>query len=111
MTAGAKIVLDSPAIWTFTPLILEASSFNSSVTVAWVKIGTVSALQARELGLRPVILEKMPTVGGNTMRASSGMNAAETNIQLREGIVDSFAEFYQETYQGGGRLNDPELLN
>lgn len=73
--------------------------------------GLVSALQARELGLRPVILEKMPTVGGNTMRASSGMNAAETNIQLREGIVDSFAEFYQETYQGGGRLNDPELLN
>ena len=37
------------------------------------------------------------------MRASSGMNAAETNIQLREGIVDSSAEFYQETYQGGGR--------
>lgn len=73
--------------------------------------GLVSALQARELGLRPVILEKMPTVGGNTMRASSGMNAAETNIQLREGIVDSFAEFYQETYQGGGRLNDPELLD
>lgn len=72
--------------------------------------GLVSALQARELGLRPVILEKMPDVGGNTKRASSGMNAAETNVQLREGIVDSFQEFYDETFQGGGKLNDPKLL-
>ncbi|KRL84876.1 flavocytochrome c [Ligilactobacillus apodemi] len=73
--------------------------------------GLVSALQARELGLRPIVLEKMPIVGGNTLRASSGMNAAETNVQLRHGIVDSFSEFYQETYQGGGRLNDPKLLS
>lgn len=72
--------------------------------------GLVSALQARELGLHPVVLEKMPTLGGNTIKASSGMNAAETNIQLRQGIVDSFAEFYEETFQGGGRLNDPALL-
>lgn len=72
--------------------------------------GLVSALQARELGLHPVVLEKMPTLGGNTIKASSGMNAAETNVQLRQGIVDSFAEFYEETFQGGGRLNDPALL-
>lgn len=32
--------------------------------------GLVSALQARELGLHPVVLEKMPTLGGNTIKAS-----------------------------------------
>lgn len=73
--------------------------------------GITSAIQASELGLKPVIFEKMPKIGGNTTRASSGMNAAETSVQLRHRIVDSFAAFYDETLQGGGQLNDPALLH
>lgn len=73
--------------------------------------GLTCALQAQELGLKPVIFEKMPQIGGNTMRASSGMNACETEVQLKHRVVDSFAEFYAETYQGGGKLNDTELLH
>ncbi|HAT55562.1 MAG TPA: flavocytochrome c, partial [Lactobacillus sp.] len=72
--------------------------------------GMVSAIQAHELGLKPVIFEKMPKIGGNTMRASSGMNAAETNVQLHHGVVDSYEDFYAETLKGGGDLNDKELL-
>lgn len=72
--------------------------------------GLTCAIQARELGLRPVVLEKMKTFGGNSMRASSGMNAAETIPQLKHGIVDDWHDFYEETCRGGGRLNDPELL-
>ena len=69
-----------------------------------------SAIQAYELGLSPVILEKMDKIGGNTNRASSGMNAAETFVQLNHHIVDSFQEFYDETFIGGGKQNNPELL-
>ncbi|RXI78584.1 flavocytochrome c [Levilactobacillus suantsaii] len=72
--------------------------------------GLVAALQAHELGLHPVVLEKMPKLGGNTNRASSGMNAAETNVQLHNHVVDSFDEFYADTYKGGGKLNDPDML-
>ena len=72
--------------------------------------GLTSAIQAYELGLSPVILEKMDKIGGNTNRASSGMNAAETFVQLNHHIVDSFQEFYDETFIGGGKQNDPELL-
>ncbi|GEK29450.1 flavocytochrome c [Furfurilactobacillus siliginis] len=72
--------------------------------------GLVGALQAHELGLKPVILEKMDKTGGNTMRASSGMNAAETNVQLHHGVVDSYEEFFAETLKGGGDMNDKELL-
>ncbi|MFH5811939.1 flavocytochrome c [Companilactobacillus sp. FL22-1] len=72
--------------------------------------GLTSAIQAHELGLTPVILEKMDKIGGNTTRASSGMNAAETSVQLEHKIVDSFEDFYNETYLGGGKLNNPELL-
>ncbi|GKT04082.1 flavocytochrome c [Furfurilactobacillus entadae] len=72
--------------------------------------GLVAAMQAHELGLKPVILEKMDKIGGNTTRASSGMNAAETNVQLHHGVVDSFEDFYAETLKGGGELNDKDLL-
>ncbi|MFC6164606.1 flavocytochrome c [Lactiplantibacillus dongliensis] len=72
--------------------------------------GMTSAVQAHELGLKPVILEKMPKIGGNTNRASSGMNAAETEVQLNHHIVDSYEDFYADTYKGGGEKNNTELL-
>lgn len=89
------------------------SNLESSYDVVIVgsgSTGLTAAIQAHELGLKPVVLEKMEKFGGNTNRASSGMNAAETNIQLHHGIVDNMDDFYKETYKGGGKLNDPELL-
>ena len=73
--------------------------------------GLTSALQAYELGIKPVILEKMPSLGGNTKRASSGLNAAETYVQLQHQVVDSYEEFYNDVYQGGGCQNNPQLLH
>lgn len=73
--------------------------------------GLTSALQAAELGLQLVILEKMPHLGGNSLRASSGMNAAETLVQLQRHIVDSYQDFYKDTWRGGGQQNDPGLLH
>ncbi|KRL90373.1 flavocytochrome c [Limosilactobacillus ingluviei] len=72
--------------------------------------GLTAAIQARELGLDVVVLEKESQLGGNTNRASSGMNAAETNVQLKHGVIDNVADFFHETYQDGGRLNDKDLL-
>lgn len=73
--------------------------------------GMTAALQAAELGASVAVVEKEEQVGGNTSRASSGMNAAETMVQLNHGVIDSMANFYWETMKGGGRLNDPQLLN
>lgn len=72
--------------------------------------GLASALQAAELGARVAIFEKMPRLGGNTTRASSGMNAAETEVQLQHHVIDRFEDFYAETLKGGGGRNDPALL-
>lgn len=72
--------------------------------------GLTAAIQAHELGLSAVVLEKEEGLGGNTNRASSGMNAAETNVQLKHGVIDNVGSFYRETYQDGGRLNDKDLL-
>lgn len=72
--------------------------------------GMSAALEAKEKGLSPVILEKMPIAGGNTMKSSSGMNASETKFQKEQGIEDNNDLFYEETLAGGHGTNDKELL-
>lgn len=72
--------------------------------------GLAAAIQAHDEGARVVIIEKMPTIGGNTIKASVGMNAAETRFQAMKGIKDSKELFYQETLKGGQHKNNPVLL-
>lgn len=72
--------------------------------------GLAAAIQAHDEGASVLIVEKMPTLGGNTIKASAGMNAAETRFQRVKGIQDSKALFYAETLKGGGNKNNPELL-
>lgn len=43
--------------------------------------GLAAAIQAHDEGASVLIVEKMPTIGGNTIKASAGMNAAETRFQ------------------------------
>ena len=72
--------------------------------------GLAAAIQAHDEGAHVVIIEKMPTIGGNTIKASVGMNAAETRFQKIKGIEDSKELFYEETLKGGKFKNNPELL-
>ncbi len=72
--------------------------------------GMAAAIEAKDEGKNPVILEKMPVAGGNTLKSSSGMNASETKVQKEQGIKDSNDKFYEETLKGGHGTNDKELL-
>ncbi|RYL94671.1 flavocytochrome c [Sporolactobacillus sp. THM19-2] len=72
--------------------------------------GLSAAIEADAAGKSVVILEKMPIIGGNTNRATGGMNAAETSIQKKAGIKDSRETFFNDTMKGGKNLNDPKLV-
>ncbi|WP_340006713.1 flavocytochrome c [Paenibacillus sp. FSL K6-0276] len=72
--------------------------------------GMTAALEAKENGMNPVIFEKMPIAGGNTLKSSSGMNASETKFQKDQGIQDSNDLFYEETLKGGHGTNDKNTL-
>ncbi len=72
--------------------------------------GMAAAIQAKEAGANPVILEKMPIAGGNTLKSSGGMNASETKFQKEQGIEDSNDTFFEDTLKGGGGTNGQELL-
>lgn len=73
--------------------------------------GLAAAIEAHDKGASVVIIEKMPIAGGNTNKASAGMNAAETLFQQQAGITDHKEWFYNETLKGGKNKNNPELLH
>jgi len=72
--------------------------------------GLAAAVKASEAGKSVVILEQMPIIGGNTNRATGGMNVAGTKYQEADGIKDDKQTWYDDTMKGGKNLNDPKLL-
>ena len=72
--------------------------------------GLSASIEAAQKGYRVILLEKMDIVGGNTLKATGGLNAAETSIQRSLGISDTKEQFYQDTMRGGKSLNDPQLV-
>lgn len=72
--------------------------------------GMSAALSAKESGLDVTLIEKMVYLGGNTVRAKGGLNAAETKYQRSLGIVDTIKTFIDDTMKGGKNINDPELV-
>ena len=72
--------------------------------------GMTAAITVAENGKKVILLEKSDILGGNTSRASSGMNAAETHYEAEQGIEDSVELFIEDTMKSGKDINDPELV-
>ncbi|MBR4550570.1 MAG: flavocytochrome c [Oscillospiraceae bacterium] len=73
--------------------------------------GLTSAVRATQEGAKVLVLEKMGMVGGNSLRAEGGMNAANTHYEAELGLTDSTVENYiEDTLRLGHYLADPELV-
>ena len=72
--------------------------------------GMTAAIKAAQAGKKVLVLEKMPYAGGNTTKATGGMNAAETHYQAEQGIEDSVEVFVEDTIKGGHGINDRDLV-
>ena len=72
--------------------------------------GMTAAIKATQAGKDVIIVEKMPYAGGNTTKATGGMNAAETHYQAEQNIEDSVEQFVEDTMKGGHDINDRSLV-
>ncbi|GIO38271.1 urocanate reductase [Paenibacillus antibioticophila] len=73
--------------------------------------GFSAAIEANQAGAQVVLLEKMPTVGGNTLISGGEMNAPNNWVQQKLGITDDTADlFYEDTLKGGDNLGTPEMV-
>ena len=81
------------------------------VVIGFGGAGASAAIEAADAGAKVLVLEKMPMVGGNSLKASGGMNCADTKFQAAAGITDSgVPEFIEDTMNGGHQLNDLALV-
>ncbi len=75
--------------------------------------GLSAAAEARTGGARVVILEKMPSFGGNSVIAGGGYCCWDSRLKLRQrlGLGDDSPELHMaDTMKSGGYLNDPALV-
>ena len=74
--------------------------------------GLSAAIEAAEAGKSVAIIEKMPTVGGNTLISGGEMNAPGNWVQKNLGITgDSVEAYYNDTMKGGDNIGDPKLVH
>jgi len=57
------------------------------------------------------LIEKEKGIGGNSAKATSGINGALTKYQKEKGIEDSLEQFSKDTLKSGGNINVPSLVN
>ena len=72
--------------------------------------GLAAAVSAHQNGAKVIVIEKMPSVGGNTIISGSAFNAADPVRQGKQGIEDSVEKHYTQTFEGGDKLAKPELV-
>ena len=57
------------------------------------------------------LIESQPTYGGNSFKATSGINLLSTPIQRNQSIIDSFSLFYNDTMTSGHNQSDASLVS
>eukprot|EP01059_Diplonema_ambulator_P014213 TRINITY_DN25058_c0_g1_i1.p1 TRINITY_DN25058_c0_g1~~TRINITY_DN25058_c0_g1_i1.p1 ORF type:complete len:1087 (+),score=238.15 TRINITY_DN25058_c0_g1_i1:185-3262(+) len=73
--------------------------------------GLCAAIEAAKSGVKVKLLEKMPNIGGNSAKATSGINGWGTMFQGDNGIQDNEALFERDTHLSGvGGVTDPSLV-
>lgn len=72
--------------------------------------GLASAVSANENGASVIVLEKMPKAGGNTIISGASYNAVDPKRQTPQGIEDSIEKHYTQTYEGGDKKANPDLV-
>ena len=73
--------------------------------------GMSAAIEAADLGLNVILVEKMSIVGGTTSLASTAINAGDSSVQKALGIQFSVEDYYaKESSSANGKLMSEEYL-
>lgn len=96
-----KVVKNIPAVSNYDVVVIGAGGAGFS-----------AAIEAKNAGANVVLLEKMPSVGGNSLISGAEMNAARNWVQPKLGILDDSAERHAaDTFKGGDKKGDMKVIN
>lgn len=93
-------------------LVFAASNEPWDVVVVGAgAAGLSAAIAAREAGAgRVLVLEKKAFAGGHCIKATGHINALDPEGQAKAGRVDTSERFFEDTFLGGDRRADPQLV-
>eukprot|EP00611_Tribonema_gayanum_P026149 TRINITY_DN613_c0_g1_i3.p1 TRINITY_DN613_c0_g1~~TRINITY_DN613_c0_g1_i3.p1 ORF type:complete len:775 (-),score=321.81 TRINITY_DN613_c0_g1_i3:557-2881(-) len=73
--------------------------------------GLCATIEAARKGSTVTLMEKNKGVGGNSAKATSGINGLNTFAHAAKGIKDTLARFKADTLRSGGGLSDETLVD
>ncbi|GJP39144.1 hypothetical protein CLOM_g23539, partial [Closterium sp. NIES-68] len=91
--------------------VKKMAAFPDVVVVGGGLAGLSAAVEVVKRGGSVLVLEKSERLGGNSAKASSGMNAARSGPQLAIGIEDKLEDFTKDTEKSGKGLSDLALVD
>lgn len=109
---STKVFADEPGITADgLPVEHELPERVGVVVLGGGMAGAAAMLAAAEEGQYAILLEKLPVLGGSTIR-SAGLSAfVGTDEQREQGIEDSEELLRSDLLAVGGHRNDPELVD
>lgn len=72
--------------------------------------GMAAAVTANQQGKSVIVVEKTSNMGGNTALAGGALNAVDDGSETALARNDSVDFHYKQTYEGGDKQGDPELV-
>ncbi|CAH1800892.1 unnamed protein product [Owenia fusiformis] len=100
----------------FLALSVDATKMNSGNSDASVIVvggglaGLSASIEASRLGAKVTIIEKEKNLGGNSAKATSGINGVGTDAQSANKVTDSIDAFVSDTLSSGDGLSKEELV-
>eukprot|EP00944_MAST-04C_sp_MAST-4C-sp1_P004750 g4750.t1 len=92
--------------WKSLKLLRNAPISNVVAVIGGGLSGLTASLRLLEKGRRVLLIEKQPFMGGNSAKASSGINGCTTEKQKNLGIKDDPDVLYRDTMVSSKRSND-----
>jgi len=90
-------------------VIKNNNSNNKVIVIGSGLAGLAATCTLLDKGIHVILIEKQQTLGGNSSKASSGINASNSNIQKINNIIDSNKLFYNDTLKSSKRNNEPYI--
>ena len=112
-TLGAAALAGSPlAAFASTKVPAKWDETSSFLIFGTGFAGLAAALEAHGLGMKAneiMVVDKMPTAGGNSIINGGAVAAAGTDMQKAEGIKDNPDLLFADIVKAGGGLAHPSL--
>nr|CCC47842.1 putative NADH-dependent fumarate reductase, fragment [Trypanosoma vivax Y486] len=111
-TSTALTVINGTELDNMVPKFkITRDKMSLVVVVGGGLAGLSAAIEAAGCGAQVILLEKEGRLGGNSAKATSGINGWGTRAQAKAGIMDGGKYFERDTYKSGvGGNTDPALV-